>query len=151
MTLDGPNVTVAFESGLEMVPPAVGETMVGGERPLAVFAVGSGIVVVPAGGVVVPEPVADWPLVDPTTTETVPLPEVVPEAGGLVTVEGSGGGVVDVAPSPVVVEEVVAGAEPVVPVPVVPTVVLLPVEAFVPVEPLVSVVVVGGVTVVLPG
>jgi len=43
-TLDGPNVTVALASELVIVPPAVGDTIVGGggERPLDVFAFGSG-------------------------------------------------------------------------------------------------------------
>ena len=42
-TLDGAKLTVAVESGLEIVPPFVGETVVGGgERPLALFAFGSG-------------------------------------------------------------------------------------------------------------
>jgi hypothetical protein len=54
-TLPEPKVTVAFESALEMLPPVVGDTMVGGgERPLAVFAFGSGVVPVPLVAGVLP-------------------------------------------------------------------------------------------------
>src|SRR6059058_5349069 len=42
VTLDGPKDTVAEESALEIVPPSVGETTCGGERPLPVLAFGSG-------------------------------------------------------------------------------------------------------------
>jgi len=42
VTLDGANETLALESALEMVPPVVGETTCGGERPLPVLVVGSG-------------------------------------------------------------------------------------------------------------
>jgi hypothetical protein len=43
VTLAGSNETVALESGLETVPPVPGVTTAGGgERPLEVFAFGSG-------------------------------------------------------------------------------------------------------------
>jgi hypothetical protein len=54
-TAEGPNVTLAVESELEMVPPVVGDTMVGGgDSPLAVFVVGSGAVPSVPVGVVAP-------------------------------------------------------------------------------------------------
>jgi hypothetical protein len=79
-TLDGPKLTVAVESVLEIVPPPVGDTIDGGgDSPLAVFAFGSGVVPEVPVGVVPP---VDGGVVDavlPTTTlpDPVPDPEVV--------------------------------------------------------------------------
>jgi hypothetical protein len=75
LTLDGPNDTVAEESVLEMVPPAVGETTVGGERPLPVFVVGSGGVPSVPEGVVELSPVVGVVALPPTSTVMVPVPE----------------------------------------------------------------------------
>src|SRR3954454_3174374 len=103
-TLFPPKTTVAPESALEMLPPVVGEmTAGGGERPLAVFDVGSGgVAVVPVGVVGAPAVV---PVVGPpTTTLIVPLPlvplESVVAAPALVSL---GGVVVAVVVSPPVV------------------------------------------------
>jgi hypothetical protein len=153
VTLDGPNVTVALASELVIVPPFVGETTVGGESPLAVFAFGSGVVVVVPVGVVVEPEVAGSVVVPPTTTEIVPSPEVVPAAGGVALVPLFCGGVVPVA-SVVPVEVVVAGGVVVVPL-VSPATAVDPFDVEEPVElpaPLVPVVVAGGgVMVVSPG
>jgi hypothetical protein len=91
VTLDGANVTVAFESGLVIVPPVVGEiTVGGGERPLAVFAVGSGGVAFVPVGVVVASCGADWVVELPTTTVTVPVPDPDVAAGVDALAVGSG-------------------------------------------------------------
>jgi hypothetical protein len=89
-TLDGPKDTDAVESALEIVPPVVGETVCGGERPLPVFAVGSG------GDDDVPVGVVElcWPVgvvvCAPTSTVIVPVPAPAPVAGGVAVVAGSG-------------------------------------------------------------
>jgi hypothetical protein len=86
VTLDGAKLTVAVESALETVPPSVGDTIAGGgERPLAVFTVGSGEVTgVLSGGAGVPA-VAGAVAVPATTTVTVPVP-LLALGGALVTV-----------------------------------------------------------------
>src|SRR3954447_22366348 len=108
-TLFPPKTTVAPESALEMLPPVVGEMTAGGERPLAVFDVGSGGVPVVPVGVVVPPGVVPV-VVPPTTTLIVPVPlvplESVVAAPALVSV---GGVVVAVVVSPPVVVVVGGG------------------------------------------
>lgn len=120
LTLDGANATVAFESALETVPPVVGETIAGGERPLAVLAVGSGgVVVLPVAGVVVGLDDEVWVVWAPTSTVVVPVPVPVPVAGGVVVVAGAGV-VVDAAALELPVVVLVSGT--VVPVPLAGTV-----------------------------
>jgi hypothetical protein len=106
-TLAGANVTDAFESELEIVPPVVGETTAGGDRPLAVLAFGSGA----AGSV--PLGVVESALVGvdaagaPTRTVIVPGPELAgAEAGGVAAFVPE---LPVVAVLPVVLESVVAG------------------------------------------
>jgi hypothetical protein len=114
-TLDGPNVTLADESALETVPPSLGEiTVGGGESPLAVFAFGSGWVVVAS---VAGEPVDSDDVVPvvgvPAMTVMVPVPVVAP-AGGVVAFAPVSGGIVGFAVSDEVDVWVVSGVEPVV-------------------------------------
>ena len=98
VTLDGANVTLALESVLAMLPPFVGDTTVGGgERPLAVFAFGSGVVSVWFVGVV-PGPVdVGAVVVVPTSTVIVPVPVPAPVAGVVVPSEAGAGVVVALA------------------------------------------------------
>jgi hypothetical protein len=106
VTLDGANVTVAFESALVIVPPVVGETTVeGGDRPLAVLAFGSGGVASAPVGVVYPVSSVGCELVEPTTTLIVPVPEPAAVAGGVVLAAGSFDGVVVASVEVVVVVE----------------------------------------------
>src|SRR5580765_7200046 len=78
LTLDGANETLALESALEMVPPLVGETTCGGERPLPVLVVGSGGVPSVPVGVVEGSPPFAVVAVPPTRTVIVPVPEPAP-------------------------------------------------------------------------
>jgi hypothetical protein len=85
LTLAGANATEAVESELETVPPLVGEISVvgGGDRPLAVFAVGSGGAFGAFAGVV---PLTDGgvtPVDVPTMTLTVPVPVLLATADGV--------------------------------------------------------------------
>jgi hypothetical protein len=104
LTLDGANDTLALESGLEMVPPSVGETIdCGGDRPLAVFAVGSGGVESVPCGVLEVSWLADVVVVPPTRTVTVPVPEPAAVVAVPLPFAGSPVPVLAVVPSPLVV------------------------------------------------
>jgi hypothetical protein len=113
VTLDGANETLALESALEMMPPFVGETTCGGERPLPVLVVGSGGVPSVPVGVVDGSPPLGVVALPPTRTVIVPVPEPAPVAVVPVPFAGSPEpevAVVSLLPVPVVV----GGVEPVV-------------------------------------
>ncbi len=111
LTLDGPNETDADESALEIVPPSVGETICGGERPLPVFVVGSGGVPSVPAGVVWVSPFDVVVALPPTRTVIVPVPEPAVAAVLPVPVAGSVVPLVTVVSLPPCV--VVGGVEPV--------------------------------------
>ena len=113
LTLDGANETLALESALEIVPPLVGETTCGGERPLPVLVVGSGGVPSVPVGVVDVSPLLAVVVLPPTRTVIVPVPEPAAVAVVPVPLVGSPGPDVAVVPS-VPVPVVVVGVEPVV-------------------------------------
>jgi hypothetical protein len=76
VTLDGANATVALESELEIVPPVAGViTAGGGDRPLAVFAFGSGALGSALVGLAVLSCEGADVVAAPTSTVTVPVPE----------------------------------------------------------------------------
>lgn len=92
-TLFGANVSVAAASGVVTVPPSVAETSVdGGDRPLDVFAVGSGALDGAdagslAGGLAAGGAVSDAA----TTTVPAPPPAATVDSGAPPDTDGSGG------------------------------------------------------------
>jgi hypothetical protein len=90
-TLFGANVSVAPVSGLATVPPELAVMSTGGERPEAVFAVGSGGGVGALSGVAVSAAGGAACVVVATTTCTVPVPMPPVVTGAAPGVAGFGG------------------------------------------------------------
>src|SRR5438034_1055124 len=90
-TLFGAKVSVTFASGPVTVPPAVALTSAGGDRPLAVFAVGSGGEGSALGGAAAFSGTGAAAVAVPTTTVAVPVPLPATVIAGVAAAAGSCG------------------------------------------------------------